>query len=399
MSSNEFEDVDSKRINSNVKYLSFATFLADIGGGLVNVVLPLFLTSLGLNKTFIGTVEGIADFTAGIVRIFSGWFSDKLRKRKIFVILGYLLAGISRPILAFVNSGFAIIFFRFSDRLGGGIRLAPADALIADESSKSSRGRAFGLNRAMDAFGAVVGPVLAYEILKAHPGNYKLIFSLTAIPMFLTVMVVTFLLKEKTDRVESRIMPPSMKGLNKDFKSFLLIVILFSLGNSSDAFLILRAQNLGIDPTVIPIWWAVFSLVATILSIPSGIISDRIGRKLLIIIGYVVFSIVYFGFAFAHDSSILWLMIGLYGIYKGLADGAQRTLVSDLVPSHQRGSAFGVFHTSVSMATLPSSIIAGLLWDKVGASAPFLLGGILALVSSLLMIMMTFSKEDINIWV
>lgn len=394
MSSNEFEDVDSKKINSNVKYLSLATFLADIGGGLVNVVLPLYLTTLGLNKTFIGTVEGIADFTAGIVRIFSGWFSDKLRKRKIFVILGYLLAGISRTILAFANSGFFIMLLRFMDRLGGGIRLAPADALIADESHNSSRGRAYGVNRAMDAFGAVVGPVLAYEILKTHPGNYKFVFYVTAIPMFLTLIVVTFLLKEKISKVESRIAPPSMKGLNSEFKRFLLIVILFSLGNSSDAFLILRARNLGIAPEIIPIWWAIFSLVATILSIPSGIISDKVGRKPLIIVGYMIFSIVYLGFGFAHSSNILWILIALYGIYKGLADGSQRTLVSDLIPPQQRGSAFGVFHTSVSMATLPSSIIAGLLWDKVGASSPFIVGGVLALISSFLMILTMQSKES-----
>lgn len=396
MDKEKFENINSKKIDSNVMWLSVATFLADIGGGLVNVVLPLFLTSLGFNKTFIGTVEGIADFTAGILRIFSGWLSDKLKKRKIFVVLGYLLAGISRPLLAFVNSGFAIMTLRFSDRFGGGIRLAPADALIADRSHKTSRGRAYGFNRAMDAFGAVVGPVLAYAILKAHPGKYKFIFSVTAIPMFLTLIVVTFLLKEKTDIVKSRIAPPSMKGLNKDFKRFLFIIVLFSLGNSSDAFLILRAQNLGISPTIVPIWWAIFSLVATLLSIPSGIISDKIGRKPLIIIGYIVFSIVYFGFGFAHSSKILWILIGLYGIYKGLADGAQRTLISDLVPSHQRGSAFGIFHTSVSMATLPSSIIAGLLWDKIGAPAPFLFGGILALVSSLLMSIMMFSNKSIK---
>lgn len=394
MDLNDSETLESEKVTSNVKYLSLATFLADIGGGLVNVVLPLFLTSLGLNKTFIGTVEGIADFTAGIVRIFSGWFSDKLRKRKIFVILGYLLAGISRPILAFVNSGFIIMFLRFSDRLGGGIRLAPADALIADESHKKSRGKAFGINRAMDAFGAVIGPVLAYEILKAHPGNYKLVFSATAIPMLLTLIVVTFLLKEKKTKVEPRIAVPSFKGLNSDFKRFLIIVILFSLGNSSDAFLILRAQNLGISPLIIPIWWSIFSIVATILSIPSGIISDKIGRKPLIIIGYVIFAIVYLGFAFSHNASVLWLLIALYGAYKGLADGAQRTLVSDLVPSTQRGTAFGVFHTSVSMATLPSSIIAGVLWDKLGASAPFLFGGILALISGFAMIMMMFLNKN-----
>lgn len=181
MDKEKFENINSKKINSNIIWLSVATFLADIGGGLVNVVLPLYLTTLGLNKTFIGTVEGIADFTSGIVRIFSGWLSDKLRKRKIFVILGYLLAGVSRPILAFVNSGFLIMFLRFTDRVGGGIRIAPADALIADQSHNSSRGKAFGINRAMDAFGAVVGPVLAYEILKVHPGNYKFVFSVTAI--------------------------------------------------------------------------------------------------------------------------------------------------------------------------------------------------------------------------
>ena len=161
MDKDEFENINSKKINSNVMWLSVATFLANIGGGLVNVVLPLYLSALGLNKTFIGTVEGIADFTSGVVRIFSGWFSDKIRKRKIFVILGYLLAGISRPVLAFASSGFAIIFLRFTDRLGAGIRLAPADALITGQSHHSSRGKAFGVNRAMDAFGAVIRPLLA----------------------------------------------------------------------------------------------------------------------------------------------------------------------------------------------------------------------------------------------
>ena len=273
------ENINFKKINSNVMWLSVATFLADIGGGLVNVVLPLYLSALGFNKTFIGTVEGIADFTAGIVRIFSRWLSDKLRKRKIFVVLGYLLAGVSRPILALVNSGFSIMFLRFSDSLGAGIRLAPADALIADQSHNSLRGKAFGINRAMDAFGAVIGPILAYLILKAHPANYKFIFSVTAIPMFLTLIVVTFLLKEKKNKDKLNAVPLSMKGLNNNFKKFLLIVIIFSLGNSSDAFLILRAINLGIAPSIIPIWWAVFSLAATILSIPSGIISDKVGRK------------------------------------------------------------------------------------------------------------------------
>lgn len=386
MRSSQPSDRLKGKIHSNIFWLGIATFLGDISNGLINVVLPIFLQNvLGLNKTFIGAVEGIADFTAGILRIFFGWFSDRLGKRKIFVWVGYLLASLSRPLLGFASSGPSVLVLRFTDRFGAGIRMAPGDALIADQAGAKQRGRSFGFNRAMDSLGYVAGPLLAYVLLRFVPQGYRLVLWVTAIPAFLTMIVVTLFVHEHSRPGSTTLSPLILRGLDPQFKHFIIIVVLFTLGNSSDAFLILRAQSLGITPAIIPLWWALYNVVSTFIAMPSGIISDRIGRFPLIIIGYLCFAAVYFGFAVASHSGILWLLILIYGVYKGMADGAQRTLAADLIPPERRGSAFGVYYTLLSLAALPSSVLAGLLWDTFGSPAPFYFGAALALISTVLM--------------
>ena len=378
-----FKSMFSK-IPKNIFVLGLVSFLTDVSSDMIYPILPVFLSDvLGSSKLFIGLIEGVAESTASILKVFSGWLSDKLGKRKFLVSLGYGLSSLGKPLLSLVTAGWQVLGLRFMDRFGKGVRTSPRDAMIADSSLSEKRGLSFGFHRAMDSFGAVIGPLLAFLFLPLVNRNYRTLFLIASIPAFLSVLLLILFVKEKK-RVKEKI--PSLTKLklsqfSPKFKIFVFGVTIFTLGNSSDAFLFLRAKSLNIDVVYIPILWLVLNLVYTLVSLPAGWLSDRIGRKNLILSGLFVYALVYLGFAFATQSYHAWLLFAFYGVYYGLTNGTMRAQVADLVEQDKRATAYGIYHGAVGVTALPASLIFGWLWQSVGVSFAFCLGAGLALLA------------------
>jgi MFS family permease len=372
-------------IKKNIFFLGLVSFLTDISSDMVYPLLPVFLTEvLHSSKVFVGLIEGVAESTASLFKIFSGWFSDKIGKRKPLVILGYSLSSISKPLLALVTYGWQVLFLRFGDRVGKGVRTSPRDALIAESSAENRRGVSFGLHRAMDSAGAIFGPLLAFLFLPLLNKNYRHLFLLASIPAFFSVLVLFLWVKEIKIRKKESVISEREKGFSFDnkFKLFILVVAIFTLGNSSDAFLFLRAKSLGMNLIFIPLLWGFFNLVYSLSSIPAGILSDRIGRKKVILIGFTVYGLAYLGFAFATQALHIWGLFALYGVYYGISDGALRAFVADMVKDEdKRGTAYGFYHGAVGLCALPASLIMGFLWQGFGAAVAFSFGAILAIVA------------------
>lgn len=385
-------------ITRNVFMLGLVSFLTDLSTEMIYPLLPIFLTAvLKTGALFVGVVEGIAESTASLFKLFSGWISDKLNRRKILVIGGYSLSGLTRPLIAISTAGWHVLIARFFDRVGKGVRTSPRDALIADSADKRYLGKSFGFHRAMDHAGAVVGPLIAFGLLTAFVENYRLVFWLAFIPAILTVLVLIFGVSEVRRREEEKTIPPTLtlKPFDARFKRFLLIVILFTLGNSSDAFLLLRAENLGVATALIPILWVVLHIVKMLSSMPGGMWSDKIGRRNVIIAGWSVYSLVYLGLALASSTWHIWLLFTVYGVYFGLTEGTEKALVADLAPSELRGTAYGVYHFAIGIAALPASLIMGALWQKFNPTVAFSFGAVLAFVAmALLFLVLPKRAED-----
>jgi len=380
-----------KEISKNVLILGFVSLLTDVSSEMIYPLLPIFLAAvLGAGPAFIGIIEGIAESTASILKLFSGWFSDKIGKRKALILSGYSLSTISRPLVALASSWLHVLFIRFSDRVGKGIRTAPRDALIADSTHPSNLGKAFGFQRAMDHAGAVIGPLIASLILYAFTQDYRTVFYLAAIPGILSVILIVFFVKEVPALKDApAVDPPSFSeriGRRGKFNRFLVVVVIFTLGNSSDAFLILRANELGVSSAQIPLLWLALHIVKMLSSTPGGALSDKIDRRYVIITGWLVYSAIYFAFAFATESYHAWILFALYGIYFGLTEGAERALVSDMVSSGERGVAYGLYHFAVGISLLPASVLMGVIYQGFGAEAAFSFGAILSIIAALLFI-------------
>ncbi len=372
-----------KWLPKNVFMLGFVSFFTDLSTEMIYPLLPLFLsTTLGASRGMIGLIEGIAETTASILKVFSGYISDKIKKRKFLVFLGYTLSTITKPFFSIATRAWHVLFVRFLDRVGKGIRTSPRDALIADSINENIRGRAFGFHRAMDTLGAVFGPLTAFLLLPLVNNNYRTIFLISFIPGVIAVSVVLFFVKERiTSKSKAQKVKIIFKNLTPEFKLFVILSAIFTLGNSSGAFLILRAITVDISPKMIPILWLIFNVVYTIAATPSGILSDKIGRKPVIIIGFMIYTLVYVGFAFANAAFQVWILFIIYGIYYGIIEVNFRAYVADLVPSNIRATAYGVFHTTVGITAFPASVIMGVLWDSVGVKFAFLFGAALALIS------------------
>ncbi len=372
-----------KWLPKNVFMLGLVSFFTDLSTEMIYPLLPLFLsTTLGASRSMIGLIEGIAETTASVLKVFSGYISDKIKKRKLLVFIGYTLSAITKPFFSIATKAWNVLIVRFIDRVGKGIRTSPRDALIADSIDESIRGRAFGFHRAMDTLGAVFGPLTAFLLLPIVNNNYRTIFLVSFIPGVIAVSIIIFFVKEKiSSSAKEKKVTLSLKNLPKEFIIFVVLATIFTLGNSSDAFLILRASSLNISPVMIPILWLVFNIVYTLFSVPCGILSDRIGRKPVIIMGFTIYALVYAGFAFATKSIHIWILFIVYGLYYGMIEGNFRAYVADLVPSGIRATAYGIFHTSVGITALPASVIMGVLWDTVGVKFAFLFGAVLALIS------------------
>ncbi|MBI5020966.1 MAG: MFS transporter [Ignavibacteriales bacterium] len=384
--SKKYEQVSSAG-KRNVKALGLVSMFNDIASEMVYPIIPIFLTTfLGAPIPIVGVIEGIAEATASMLKVFSGWLSDRLRHRKSFVAVGYTLSALAKIVLSVAASWLYVLFARFIDRFGKGIRTSARDALIADSASPETRGAAFGLHRALDTAGAVVGPLLALVLLHFLDNKYSLIFFLASIPAFIGVGILLLVVKEPKHEIkksEFKLKFP-LRSFSKPYKIFLLVNILFALGNSSDAFLILRTQSLGYTTTGAVVLYVVFNAFYSLLSYPFGKLSDRFGARPILIGSFLLFAIVYAGFGIASNGLILWILFPMYGLYMAMSEGISKAYISNLVPSETRATAIGLFYTSTGIVTFFSSLIAGLLWNYVGVSTPFYFGAVCSILAMIL---------------
>jgi len=389
-----------RNLPRNVWAVSAASFFMDVSSEMVINILPLFLSNvLGVGTNIIGVIEGIAEATASILKLFSGWLSDKLRARKWLAVAGYGISAVSKPFFYFANTWEAIAAVRWADRVGKGIRTAPRDALVADSIDPKQRGLAFGFHRAADTAGAMVGILVAILIVwLMEAGNvdlkeatFRTIVLVSLIPAFVAVLSLAVGAKEVAITSQRAAPKFALRGLGKPFMLFMVIVGIFTLGNSSDAFLVLRAQERGLNVVGVLAMLATFNLVYALISTPAGSLSDRIGRRRLIIGGWLVYAAIYFGFGLAQTGWQIWLLYVIYGAYYGMAYGTANALVADLVPADLRGTAYGTYNAVLGILTFPASVIAGVLWQGIGSwsgfgpSAPFFFGAAMALLAAILM--------------
>ncbi|GIX07709.1 MAG: MFS transporter [Candidatus Poribacteria bacterium] len=382
------------RLSRNVVALGFVSLLTDTSTEIVYPLLPGFVRILGAGPGFLGVIEGVAETTASLLRLAAGWLSDRLRRRKAIVLLGYGLSSSTRPLMALAAAPWHVLLVRFLDRVGKGLRGAPRDALIADSTDPALRGRAFGFHRAMDHAGAVAGPLIAFLLLQTlfqtespSAGLYRAVFWAAVLPAALAVLTLALSVQEVVPTVRAPGGPtPLLRGKwPRGFRPFLVALILFTLGNSSDAFLLWRAQDLGVAPALIPLLWAALHLVKSLSSTPGSGLSDRIGRRPTLLIGWTLYGLVYLGFAFAGAAWHVWALFALYGLYFGFSEGTEKAFVADLVSPDLRARAYGWHGLAVGMTALPSSVLMGWLWQTVSVQAAFLFGAGCALAGMLLL--------------
>lgn len=374
-------------LESNVFFTGLVSFFMDVSSEMIYPLVPLFLANtLGVNISMIGLIEGIAEATASLLKVFSGWFSDLLGKRKGLMLAGYATSTLSRPIIALAVSWQQVFLSRFVDRLGKGIRTAPRDAIIAESTEPTHLGRAFSFHRSMDTMGAVIGPAVALLLLQRRSNSYQSVFWLSILPGLVAVLIIVFFVKEgsRFKKVAASLPQLTFKHFDWRVRFFILIAALFALGNSSDAFLILKAQQVGVPSVLIPAVYLTFNLVYTFSAIPAGMAADRYGKKRLILLGFLLFSGLYFGFGVASTPMTIWILFGAYGIFMGLTEGIQKAFLASILPADYKATAFGVYATCVGLATLPSSVIAGILWEKVSPAATFYFGSSTAALSAIL---------------
>ena len=368
--------------------LAAVSLLTDVSSEMIAPLLPIFLSAtLGASASAVGAIEGAAESTAALLKLASGWWSDRLPRRKPLVVGGYLLASVARPLVAFAGSAAQVLAVRLTDRVGKGIRTAPRDALLAASVPAAVRGRAFGFHRAADHLGAVIGPLIAFALLGVGGLSLRTVFWLAAIPAALSVLVLVVGVREAA--VERPTPGPgdvahvAPAPVARRLAPLLGGVLLFTLGNSTDAFLVLRATQLGVPVALVPILWAMLHVVKSAASTPGGALSDRIGRRPTIVAGWLLYAAVYAGFAAASRTWHVWALVAVYGLHFGLTEGAEKALVAELVPPQARGTAFGWYHLTVGLAAFPASLLFGAVWDRHGAGAAFLVGGGLALAAAL----------------
>lgn len=378
-------------LRKNVFFAGLVSFFMDVSSEMIYPLMPLFLANvLGINKSMIGLIEGIAEATASLLKVFSGWLSDRLGQRKNLMIAGYAISTLSRPVIALAGIWQQVLAARFIDRLGKGIRTSPRDAIIAESTEISHLARAFSFHRSMDTIGAVVGPAIALLLLQWYNGNYQLVFWLSMIPGIFAVLTIIVFIKDKQTTLPGTASRPhlTLKHFNWKMKLFVLIAAIFALGNSSDAFLILRAQQVGVPVAVIPAVYLTFNLIYSLSAIPAGIAADRFGKKRLILLGFILFAALYYGFAVAGSQRTIWILFSCYGLFMGLTEGIQKGYLATIIPAEFKATAFGVYATAVGLATLPASLIGGMLWDRVSPAATFYFGSATATVAALLFVIM-----------
>ncbi|RIK79338.1 MAG: MFS transporter [Planctomycetota bacterium] len=369
----------------NVRVLGYASLLNDVASEMIYPLLPQFLlTAIGGTKLHLGVIEGVADSAASLLKLWSGAWSDRARRRKAFIIAGYSLAAAARPLVGVAAAPWHVFAARSADRIGKGLRAAPRDALIADSTPPESRGRAYGFNRAMDHLGAAIGPLLATAFLLAWPGQYRALFLLSIVPGLAVVALIALGLRETRPTADAAIAPPSLAlaPLGGRFRWFLAALVVFTLGNASDAFLLVRAGELGVPTSLLPVLWCAFHVVKSGGSMVTGRAVDRLGPRPMIIAGWLVYALVYVAFAAASQTWHVWALFGAYALFFALTEPAERTLAAMLAGKEKKGLAFGWFNFAVGVAALPSSVIFGGIYEAWGAAAAFGWGAALALVAA-----------------
>ncbi len=381
-------------LGANVFVLSIVSLLNDTSSEIIYPLLPAFLfLTLGASPFFIGLIEGFSESIASILKLFSGYLSDRFHSRKLPVFLGYSLAAVVRPLLAFVSSWPQVLAVRMTDRVGKGIRGAPRDALLAASVPREKRGLAFGFNRAADHLGAVIGPLVAFGLLSylavdpASPSarEYQQVFLFASVPVVIGLLLIIFFVHEEKKPIQEFDALPikfSLREFDGNFKRFLFVIALFTLSNSTDAFLLLRAQQAGISPPVLPILWMVLHFSKVVTSLIGGDLSDKLGRKKLIVAGWVIYALVYAGFAFVDSAWQAWVLFIVYGAYFGLTEGAEKALVADMVEDEKRGTAYGFYNLAFGITVFPASLLFGLLWTSFGAAAAFVVSACISIAAA-----------------
>jgi MFS family permease len=376
-----------KGISGNVLILGLVSFFTDVSSEMIYPLLPLFLTTvLGGGPAFLGLIEGVAESTASFLKLGSGIVSDRVRRRKKLVLAGYTISSIARPLTALAASPLAVLFIRFADRVGKGIRTSPRDALIADSTDPAVRGKAYGFHRSMDHAGAIVGPLIATLLLAWFVSDLRTVFWLAAIPGGAAVLLIVLKVREvETARIQGehrflRVLPTGR------LRTYLLVLFIFTLGNSSDAFLLLRAGELGVTPVRIPLLWTFFHVVKMLSTMPFGALSDRLGRRWVIVSGWGVYALAYTGFAFARTELHVWLLFAFYGLFYGLTEGGEKAMLTDIADPAERGTAFGWYNFAVGIGALPASLFFGFIWQRSGPPAAFGFGALLAFLAAVLLV-------------
>lgn len=375
-------------LGRNVFFAGLVSLFMDVSSEMIYPLLPIFLTGvLGASKTTLGVIEGVAEATASLLKIVSGWLSDRFGRKKMLMVIGYGISVISRPMIAGAGTWADVFLARFVDRTGKGVRGAPRDAIIADSTEQAKLGLAFGFHRMMDTMGAIIGPAAAFLLLLYFTDNLRLVFLAATLPGVLAVATIIFFIKEKRRLIEVKTLPSlSIKSFDGPFRRYMVVVAVFSLGSFADAFIILRANELGIKEWLIPVVYLLFNVVYAATSVPMGMLGDRIGLRRMALAGFVYSSVILAGFAAADTAAHIWILFPLFGVFKGMSEGVSRAYLASLAPPENKATAFGVYHAVSGLCLLPASIIAGFLWDSAGPSYAFLFGSGASMLAALIFI-------------